>query len=391
MTKILVECPQCIPSVRVGVLEPLEPLAAKGLCQVRYRDTKEITREDISWCDCLICVRGCEYPTLRIVEAAKAAGRFLIYFLDDHLLEIPRGNASTNYYSDYKIKVNLTKILSLCDVLWAVNRQILDQYGAWCPRCILSRVPAHIHRPPPQPREPVHVLYAGSVDHSGLVREKLTPAVVRILEDFPGQADFTFVGPDPGLKGVSGVSVHPFFEKFEDYQAFMANGGFSVGLAPAYDTPFYACKYYNKFVEYSSFGLAGLYENTQPYTQVVEDGKTGFLCGHSSEDWYAAIAAALASPEKVQVVAQAAQALLTEAFSPDMVSAELAELVPELVEFSALEVVAAEIPLPSMRWLFYQERLRLLCRMYGVLAVFVIPWKAVKKLGKLLKKRVRGE
>ena len=181
MANILVECPQKIASVRVGVLEPLCPLENAGLCQVRYRDTKELVREDIAWCDVLVCVRGCEYPTLRVVQAAKAAGCFLVYFLDDDLLCIPDGNVSTAYYRDNKIRVYLKKILRQCDVLWAVNERILDKYGSLCSRQILSAVPVKLLRKPPLPGEKIHVLYAGSVDHSGLVREQLVPAIRRLL------------------------------------------------------------------------------------------------------------------------------------------------------------------------------------------------------------------
>ena len=235
------------------------------------------------------------------------------------------------------------------------------------------------------------MLYAGSVDHSGLVQEKLSSAVIRILKDFAGKVDFTFVGANPALNDVAGVSVHPFFESYEDYQTFITDGDFTVGLAPAYDTSFYACKYYNKFIEYSSFGIAGLYENTQPYTQIVEHEKNGFLCGPSSEDWYTTLRAVLVSSERLRTVALTAQTLLLEEFSPEMVSEELSRWAPELVGFSAPRIATAEIELPPMRWIFHLERFWLMCRIYGPLSVFVVPLKTVKKLWKLLRKRVRGE
>ena len=276
MTKILVECPQLIASVRVGVLEPLRPLEKAGLCQIRYRDTRLITRSDVCWCDMLICVRGCEYPTLRVVQAAKAAGRFIVYFLDDDLLNIPKGNASTQYYLDFKIKANLIKILSLCDVLWAVNSEILRLYSKWCFRTVLLRVPADVLRSPPEPTELIHVLYAGSVDHSTLVQKMLAPVIRKILEEYPGQIDFTFIGASPGLEHLKGVAYYPFFESYDAYRKTVLSGEYAIGLAPACDQPFYACKYYNKFIEYSSCGIAGIYSDCEPYRQLSTLGKTVF-------------------------------------------------------------------------------------------------------------------
>lgn len=391
MTKILVECPQKIASVRVGVLEPLKPLEKAGLCQIRYRDTKDITRKDIQWCDVLICVRGCEYPTLRIVQAAKAAGRFLVYFLDDDLLNIPSGNASSNYYRDNKIKVNLTQILGLCDVLWAVNRKIVDKYGQYVSRSALLCVPAKVLRRPPEASEQVHVLYAGSADHSRLVQELLAPAVQKILKEYGQRVDFTFIGADPNLRNTAGARFYPYFESYDEYQKTVLDGNFSIGLAPVYHTPFYACKYYNKFIEYSSCGIAGIYSNCEPYRQIVIQGENGVLCENTAEDWYQAIKQMVDLPQDMQQMALASAELLKERFNDQVVARSLEKQIPEVTSFQGPLISETAVCLPPMKLLFYQERLLLICRMYGPLAAFAIPWKAIKKIFKTIRKKLRGK
>lgn len=386
-TKILVECPAQIASVRVGVLEPLRPLEAAGLCEVRYRDTKEIRRADIVWCDVLVCVRGCEYPTFRVVQAAKKAGRFLVYFLDDDLLHIPRGNASTDYFSDNKIQVYLVKILSMCDALWAVNPLILEQYGVWCPRGVLSRVPAQLQRTPPAPGEVIHTLYAGSVDHSRIVQELVVPAVRKILKDFPGRMDFMFIGADPNLKHTPGVSFHSFFDSYDAYRNFVLDGNFSIGLAPSRNTPFYACKYFNKFIEYTSCGIAGVYSDCAPYTQIVRNGENGLLCGDSWENWYAVLRTLLERPQLAADCAGAASVLVENGFRPDAVARDLQAALPELCSFQAQVLGAAQISLPPMSWVFYRERMYLLFRQYGFLAIFLLPGKACKVIWKFIQRK----
>lgn len=388
MSNILVECPQCIASVRVGVLEPLQYLGERALCKVRYRDTKQITCEDIAWSDVLICVRGCEYPTLRVVQAAKRAGRFIVYFLDDDLLHIPTGNASTKYYSDYKIQQNLTKILSLCDVLWAVNPRIIEYYRHWCSRTVLTRVPAKIVRASPKVTDVIRIIFAGSVDHSALVQEKLSPAVTRLLSEFPGKVEFTFIGASPQLPEQRGLHLYSYFDSYDAYQELMISGNYSLGLAPSYDTSFYACKYYNKFIEYTSYGILGIYEAVPPYTDIVRDGENGYLCGGDAENWYRKIKKVVLNCHEIQEKTMTAQDELFRNFSHKKVSFELFAQLPELESFCAAKVGASEVYLPQMRWLFYQERIRLLIRMYGILACFVIAIKAVRKIMKLFGRKL---
>lgn len=387
-THILVECPALIASVRVGVLGPLSQLEREGKCQTRFQRTRDITRKDIAWCDILVCVRGCEYPTAEIVRNAKAAGRMVVYFLDDDLLNIPVGNESTQYYLDYKIKENLINILSQSDVLWAVNTRIIEKYGASVKRSVLSRVPA-IPKAVASPNcsQPVHILYAGSVDHSELVQTVLAPAVARLCKEHAGEVDFTFIGADPKLKGMPGVVQYPFFNSYERYQQVVIEGCFSVGLAPVLDTEFYRCKYYNKFIEYTTMGAVGIYSNLEPYTQVVKHGENGFLCGNTSEDWYRAILEVLTKRAVADKCARQAVELLKREFTYGQVGAQLESDLPELTTFPAPQVEEKTIGLRNMRLLFYEERFLLLWRNYGLLVIFIAGYRALRKIvRKLLRK-----
>ncbi len=382
-TKILIECPEMIASVRVGVIEPLKPLEELGCCELRYKNTKDIIKADILWCDILISVRGCEYPTLRVVKAAREVGRFLIYFLDDDLLNIPRGNQSTDYYSDNKIKVNLTKILSLCDALWVVNPRVGDEYSKWCGRTVLSCVPAvPLCRQNERQYSKVRILYAGSVDHTALVQEKLTPAVRRILSESPEAAEFVFIGADPGVRDMQGVSYHQFFDSYDAYKEAVMNGGFSIGLAPAYDSPFYASKYYNKFIEYSTYGICGIYEKTPPYTLIVNDGENGILSGPTAEEWYTDIKRAILERDHCAEMASKAEDLLLEKFNPEKIASKLLSDLPELSSYIAEPCKRKKIKLPPMRMIFYRERIMLLFRIHGILAIPIIIGKIIKKVMK---------
>lgn len=386
MTNILVECLEKIASVQVGVLEPLQPLEEAGLCRVQYRNTIEITKADIVWCDVFICVRGCELSSLRLMQTAKKAGRFLIYFLDDDLLDIPNEDPSANYFKDYRIGMQLTRMIKLCDVLWAVNKEIINKYKIFVGRIALLCVPAKILRQPPTPSSILHVLYAGSVGHSNLAREILAPVVCRLLKEYPTQVDFTFIGADPGLRHTKGVKYYPYFDDYEKYQKVVLSGGFSVGLAPIYDTPFYNCKYYNKFIEYSSCGIAGVYSDCKLYQQVIQPGTNGVLCKNNTESWYQAIEGFVKMPKRAKEMALHASELIQNKFSYAAISESLKSQIPEIVSFQAPLVLEKDVCMKSMRRLFYRERIWFLFRTYGLFAAFVVVFKTVKRIWKYVQK-----
>ncbi|WP_407306634.1 glycosyl transferase family 1 [Desulfosporosinus sp. SB140] len=318
-TKVLVECPALIASVRVGVLESLKPLERKGKCQVRFLETMKIKKCDIAWCDILICVRGFEYVSLKVVEAAKKAGRFVIYFLDDDLLNIPEGISSTNYFSDEEQKQALIRIIEKSDILWCVNPLIGKKYniygnGKW----VISKVPVELSCKLPQLMNGniTNLLYAGSVDHSGLIQEYLSPVVKKISEEFGDSVNFTFIGADPKLKELTNVRHYGFFDDYDEYKRVLSENRYHIGLAPLYTTEFYRLKYFNKFIEYTTLSAAGIYTKCPPYTTIVEDNKNGFLCENTYDGWYNTIKKAILDWELREHCANEARKLVGNEFSP---------------------------------------------------------------------------
>ena len=52
---------------------------------------------------------------------------------------------------------------------------------------------------------------------------------------------------------------------------------------------FHRCKYFNKYVEYASFGIAGIYTNCEPYIYGIKDRVNGLLVNNITEEWVSAI------------------------------------------------------------------------------------------------------
>ncbi len=290
---VLVECPELIASVKVGVLNSLAPFEKLGICNIRFKKTTLIRADDIRWCDILVTVRGCEYVTLRIVRAAKKYKRLIVYYLDDDLLNVPIGEACSKIYYDQVIKKNMLNVIECADILWGVNEKIKDKYLPFCKgaRWIFNRVPMNIgvNYELSFLADKIHILYAGSSGHSDMIQNILIEPIRQIAIEYEDKVDFTFIGVNPGIEDKKNIYYHPVFSKYSEYRNFVESGNFSIGLAAIYTDEFFQSKYYNKFLEYTSIGCVGIYTNVKPYTYVVENKINGILCDNDFEGWYNAI------------------------------------------------------------------------------------------------------
>lgn len=388
-TRVLIVCIEKVSSVVVGVLEPLKALEEQDKLEVQFIKTIDVTPNDIAWCDVLICVRGSEYADVAIVKAAKKAGRKTIYFLDDDLLNIPQDVSCTLYYNDEYVKKYITKLLEICDILWAVNPNIIEKYGVYFEKAILVDACAcEIAKYEEKESSPVKFIYAGGIDHEKIVREKLSGNIKKLCEEYGERVYFTFIGVDPGLKDMSQVKYIPYVENYYEYKKIMNESGFHISFAIVNDTPFYSCKYFNKFLEYSSIGAVGIYSALEPYTFIIEDKVNGILCDDNEEEWYNAMKFLIENDDIRNKIAKNAYELLCERFTPIKVGEDIVGKISELTTFAAKKIEASTVKISKLnsRIMFYLQRTTLLFRRYGILAVFILPFKSIKILFKILKK-----
>lgn len=375
-TNILVECPELISSVKIGVLDLLEN---KEECNIEFKRTSTITKHDILWSDVVISVRGCEKASLKIMESANRAGRYTIMFLDDDLINIPLNLDSTKYYNDKKLKKYILEILANCQILWAVNPRIIEKYSKYTIKKngVLGKVPMKIEIEKKEWTEPVKVLYAGSIDHKQTLQKVLSPVITKFDEIINEKITFTFIGANPEIEK---TKHYNYFQDYESYKKFVIEGKFDIGLAPIETTEFYKSKYYNKFLEYTSIGVVGIYTDTEPYNLIIKDGINGFLCENNPEKWYLKIKKIIENPSKIAEILENAQRQVREDYNVDVVSNEILTLIPELIEYKAKEKNIKNIRLENIKLIFYMERIQLLMRIYGLKSIIVIPYKILKKI-----------
>lgn len=333
---ILVECPELIPSVKLGVLDTLQMLESWQKCSVRFVRTIELHKRDLDWCDIFLTVRGSEAITLEVAQLLKAAGRRIVYFLDDDLLHIPDGILSTPYYKDKGIQENIRSLIGLSDRFWCVNPRIAAEYGPLGKgEVFLGKVPAELPELPQREAWPVKLLYAGSLDHFTAVRSYLQPAVERICREFGDKVSMTYVGVDPGPSACANVRHFKYFDEYGAYRRFVLEEGFSIGLAPIFTSGFYQSKYHNKYIEYGSIGAMGIYTDSEPYRSVIRDGWNGLLTENTVDSWYEAIRKAIVSDTLRQTCVTNAMEQLRQEYRPRAVAEAVETAMPDLVTFKA--------------------------------------------------------
>ena len=67
------------------------------------------------------------------------------------------------------------------------------------------------------------------------------------------------------------------------------------------ETPFHACKHYNKYIEYTAAGIVGVYSKTEPYIRLLKSNTPGArFCENTTEAWIEAISRWLDAPEDLE-------------------------------------------------------------------------------------------
>ena len=97
------------------------------------------------------------------------------------------------------------------------------------------------------------------------------------------------MGAKPDFVDKLGLKHIPYQDGYDAYTAYMAKCNWDIGLAPMPLTEFHRCKYFNKYIEYASFGIAGVYTDCEPYVFGIRDRENGLLVNNTTEEWFAAI------------------------------------------------------------------------------------------------------
>lgn len=285
--RVLLIYREMIPSVRLCGHSQMEVLAEEGKVEYRAVPGLRISREDMEWAEAVILGRLDSWYELQLVKKLKKAGKYLLYILDDDLLNIPESASSASYYRQESIRGSIREMLEMSDAILSPSPLLLEKYAGGGKKAVQVEEPAIDPIPyiPHRPGDPVKIGFAGSIDRIGDLEEILQGALTAVKGKYGKKVAFEFFGAVPSFARELDAKCIPYTESYDSYRKTLNEAHWDIGLAPMPDTPFHACKHYNKFVEYAAAGIAGIYSNVAPYDRLRVFPDCTVLCRNDADEW----------------------------------------------------------------------------------------------------------
>lgn len=278
-----------IPSVLLCGHCQLEYLEKQGKLNYKFVISHFINKRNVEWADIIVFLRSDSDIDAYVSKIAKKAGKKLIYVMDDDLLNVPSYLSSSPYYLLPSTQKNIRSIMSNCDTFLTPSPVLQEKYGKNFEHTYLIPEPSLNRINKKEENEKVKIGFAGSIDRAQDLNVLLKDAITEIVNKYGESIEIEFMGAKPDFVDELGLKHLPYQDGYDAYTAYMAKCNWDIGLAPMPESEFHRCKYFNKYVEYASFGIAGIYSNLEPYVFGIRDKENGLLVNNTTKDWVDAI------------------------------------------------------------------------------------------------------
>ena len=322
------------------VIGTLKETQKSNICDVRALKYTSITAADLGWSDVVFVIRGHLWLTAKLLKRAKRMKRYCIAYWDDDysdplpglVLSPPRKRAFREILalSDAIVCPNPMLAEKLSKTVGGKRTAILDTIVR--PSVITNDEPVSSIEP-----DVTRMVYAAGIGHSVFFDVIVRPVLPLLCERYKGKLSITFVGVHPDLSDMPDDLNIAFVEHIplEEFRSYMRGQRFDFGIAPLLEGGFFQYKYFNKFLEYASAGVPGIYSNCPPYTQVVEHEVNGLLCDNTPESWLAAITRLMENRSLRESLSAHANDTILQRFSTTGVLERLIAAVPALLDYAA--------------------------------------------------------
>jgi hypothetical protein len=280
-----------IPSLDILLLQPFNHLKSLGVYNYRLRTEDAVKPEDVDAVSTVIFLRSVEPSAYQVLEWAQERGKRIIYVIDDNFFEVPEVDGIYEYYSDPTRLEVFDKFLRNSHVIKTNSPYFADWIRMnYNPNvvCFPASVDfAWIEQDgkPERLDGQIVIGYQGTtkdVDFAPVV-----PAILQIANDYAGRVRFEFFGYMPQeLIGMPWVSHVGYNFDYRTFARHFYQTTWDIGLAPLADNLFNNCKTNNKFREYASNWIPGIYSESPVYSSCVVHGDTGLLVPQTVEGWY---------------------------------------------------------------------------------------------------------
>lgn len=380
MVNVLLTYTTLIPSVRFCALHPLNYLSKNKEIDLVCKMSHKVTASDLNLCDVLVMVRCCEDRELEMAQKCKKAGIKIVYVIDDDLLNVPDSIVGFEYFGLEKHKKNLIEIMKFSDVLWSPNCNLIKKYGHFFKKSVLidepfvGEISSHKYN-----NEKVRIGFAGTSTHGMFINSFLGDVLKTIKNTYKDKVSIEFFGVKPDyIKEIDGVYI-PYQDNYEKYCNIMRERNWDIGLAPLEASEFTSCKYFNKYIEYSSYGIVGVYSNVEPFVFGIKDRINGILAENTVDSWIEAIKTLIEDKELLREISEFAQEELQTRFNVESVA-------EKVFDKEIFVKCCKKYTIRHRSKSFIVEKLKIYMQMYGAFTLIIIAKKFLKKLFAIIRK-----
>lgn len=280
-----------IPSIRLCGHCQMEYLAQEEKIEYRAVQELKLKTSDLNWADVVLLGRLDSWYEYQLTKKLKEVGKYLIYIIDDDLLNIPQEISSAAYYGQKEIQGYIRGMIEMSDAILSPSPLLLEKYAVNGRSAIQIEEPAIDPVPykPHASNRPVKIGFAGSIDRTDDLERILRDALVSIKLQYGDRVEFEFFGAIPSFARELNARCLPYCDSYDEYRKTLNSLEWDIGLAPMPDTPFHACKHYNKFVEYAAAGSLGVFSNVRPYLFAERYIDAQCLVDNTSSAWMRAM------------------------------------------------------------------------------------------------------
>ncbi len=279
-----------IPSVILCGHSQLSLLKDEKKINYKFIHSLRITNREMNWGNIIIFVRSDSEYDVYLSKIAREAKKHLVYVLDDDLLNVPKYLHSAPHFNSTAVQNNIREIMKNCNTLLTPSTKLKEKYSVYFDNSFTIDEPSLQHNITKATADDVvRVGFAGSIDRAQDINDIIGNALLKVIDHYGDKVSVEFMGAKPDIVEKKQLKHYPYQNSYEEYINVMGKLNWDIGLAPMPISEFHSCKYINKYVEYSSFGIAGIYTKTEPYVYGIENEVNGLLVDNNTDDWYEAI------------------------------------------------------------------------------------------------------
>lgn len=335
MSRVLCIYERDMPTVSI-MREYFNLVMQKTGISIVFHSVANVTKNMIDESDVLIFIRPNNYLSSSIAKKAQKAGRFVILFSDDDLLNLPKSLPSIPWR-----KKAFLKTLENSDIVLSSSKYICDKYGPKAKEARSAIINTVVtdeeikiipNKKPYSEEKIIKIVYAAGFEHTALFDSYISPIMQKLYKRYKRKISFSFIGVHPELnqyKDKMDIEYYPPMT-LKKYRQFMLEKKYDIALAPLNKDDFSKCKYFNKFLEYTLVGAVGIYTNAEPYTYVISDKVNGYLADNTEDGWYNAFCTAIDDNTLRSECLYNSISKLANDFNFDVITGKLLKDIPEL-------------------------------------------------------------